>query len=169
MELNQLDDCRKYLNDALNLECDNTKIQNEDVKLNEAIDYCIEKWGTHSLIHSQTAVYGECSFPSWVICEDQLLQTWECDYKPNLENIDTEEKRFAACEENVSKWINDMWELEIKDIEWNDESEWWASFVRNGLIKYTKDWENQKIKFECVADFVDWSVSVTYDEEEIDK
>jgi hypothetical protein len=29
------------------------------------------------------------------------LETDECNYEPNLESIDTEEKRLAGCEENV--------------------------------------------------------------------
>ena len=41
----------------------------------------------------------------------------------------------------------------------------WASFVRNGVIKYTKDWNDFEMNIECVADFVDGSVSISYDDE----
>ena len=48
---------------------------------------------------------------------------------------------------------------------WWDESEGWASFVRNWVVKYTKDWSNWKMDVECVADFVDWSLSTSYGDE----
>jgi hypothetical protein len=36
------------------------------------------------------------------------LGTDECNYEPNLESIDTEEKRLAGCEENAQGWMADM-------------------------------------------------------------
>lgn len=146
----------------------NEIVEDEDAVLNQRIEYCNEHWGTHSLIHSPTAVYWECSFPSGVTCEDTILWTDECDFEPNLENIDTEEKRLAGCEENVQWWMNDMvqW-AENLNVEWGEESEGWASFVRNGVVKYTKDWSNWTMDVECVADFVNWSLWVTYGDEVI--
>lgn len=147
-----------------NSNCDNTS--NEDEVLNQRIAYCNEHWGTHSLIHSPTAVYGECAFPSGVTCEDTTLGTDECNYEPNLENIDTEEKRLAGCEENVQWWMRDMVEdAENVSIEWGEESEGGASFVRNGVAKYTRDGVNYTVNAECVADFVDGSISVSYGDE----
>ena len=152
-----------------NFSCNKTVNENENNALDQATQNCLDKWWTHSLIHSQTAVYGECSFPSWVTCEDQTLASWECDFEPNTENIDTEEKRLAGCEENVQWWLTDfMSDAENTDIEWWDEEEGWASFVRNWIIKYTKDWSNWKISAECVADFVDWSISISYGDPETD-
>ena len=138
-----------------------------DARLQQAMDYCLEHWGTHSLIHSQTAVYGECMFPSGIGCEDDMVLNGECDYTPNTENIDTEEERLAGCEENVQWWMRDMAEgAENITVKWGDESEGGASFVRGGEIRYAKDWEEKVTRVECVADFVDWSLGVSYFDEE---
>lgn len=151
-----------------NCECDEVVDENE--VLDQVTQDCLDKWWTHSLIHSQTAVYGECSFPSWVTCEDQALASWECDFRPNLEEIDTEEERLAGCKQNVQWWMVEFMEwTENVNIEWWDEEEGWASFVRNWLIKYTKDWIDRKMSVECVADFVDWSLSVSYGDPEADE
>ena len=147
-----------------NCNCD--KATNEDEVLNQRIAFCNEHWGTHSLIHSPTAVYGECAFPSGVTCEDTTLESGECDYEPNLESIDTEEKRLAGCEENVQGWMRDMVEgAENVTIKWGEESEGGASLVRNWVITYRKDRIWYAISVECVADFVDGSISVTYGDE----
>ena len=144
--------------------CDNAK--NEDEVLNQRIEYCNEHWGTHSLIHSPTAAYGECAFPSGVTCEDTILGTDECNYEANTESIDTEEKRLAGCEENVQDWMNDfISDAENVETQWGEESEGGASFVRNGVVKYTKDGVNYTMDAECVADFVDGSLGVSYGEE----
>lgn len=147
-----------------NCDCGNT--QDEDAVLNQRIEYCNEHWGTHSLIHSPTAVYGECAFPSGVTCEDTILWTDECNFEPNLESIDTEEERLAWCTENVEWWMADMvaW-AENVDIQWGEESEGWASFVRNWVVKYTKDWTDYEMSLECVADFVDGSLWISYGDE----
>ena len=149
-----------------NCDCNCETTQNEDAVLNQRIEYCNEHWGTHSLIHSPTAVYGECAFPSGVSCEDTILGTDECNYEANTESIDTEEKRLAGCEENAQDWMTDF----VKDavnvsIEWGEESEGGASFVRNGVVKYTRDGVNYTMDAECVADFVDGSLGVSYGEE----
>lgn len=147
-----------------NCNCD--KATNEDEVLNQRIAYCNEHWGTHSLIHSPTAVYGECAFPSGVTCDDTILETDECNYEPNLESIDTEEKRLAGCQENVQSWMRDMAEgAENVTIKWGEESEGGASLVRNWVITYKKDSIWYAISVECVADFVDGSIGVTYGDE----
>ena len=51
------------------------------------------------------------------------------------------------------------------DIQWGEESEGGASFVRNGVAKYTRDGVNYTMNAECVADFVDGSISVSYGDE----
>lgn len=153
-----------------NCNCDYEKAINDDAFLDKATEYCTDNWGTHSLIHSPTAVYGECSFPSWVICEDTILWTDECNFKPNLEDIDTEEKRLSGCEENIQSWMTDM--VEGSDniiIEWENEEEDWTRFIRNGLVKYSKDWSNWKMDLECAADFVDWSLWVSFEDAEIEE
>jgi hypothetical protein len=91
------------------------------------------------------------------------LGTDECNYEANTESIDTEEKRLAGCEENVQDWMADfVSDAENVSVEWGEESEGGASFVRNGVIKYTKDGVNYTMDAECVADFVDGSLGITY-------
>ena len=153
-------------------ECDNENAVDEDAALNEATQNCLDKWWTHSLIHSQTAVYGECAFPSWVTCEDRELAEWKCQYEVDLSNIDTEIKRIKGCEEAAINYIKDVEDGEIISIDWRAESEGGASFVRDWVVKYSKWWDNRKINIECVADFVDWSISVSeasYDQPDVDE
>lgn len=145
---------------------------NENAALEQAVQDCIDKWWTHSLIHSQTAVYGECSFPSGVICDDDLLRSWECQYEVDLSKIDTEEKRIEGCEETASNYIRDIERGKAVSFDWEDEEEAWASFVRNWTVKYSKWWDNRKITVECIADFVDWSITVSessYDPSDINE
>lgn len=147
-------------------ECDCTEevskaLENENAPLEQITQDCLDKWWTHSLIHSQTAVYGECSFPSGVICDDDLLRSGECQYEVDTSNIDTEEKRIEGCEQTAANYIKDIEKGEVVSIDWEDEDEGWASFVRIWTIKYSKRWDNRKINVECVADFVDWSITVS--------
>ena len=149
-----------------NCDCNCETTQDEDAVLNQRIEYCNEHWGTHSLIHSPTAVYGECAFPSGVSCEDTILGTDECNYEANTESIDSEEKRLAGCEENVQwRMAEFASDAENVEIQWGEESEGGASFVRNGVVKYTRDGVNYTMDAECVADFVDGSLGVSYGEE----
>lgn len=134
---------------------------NENAALEQAVQDCLDKWWTHSLIHSQTAVYGECEFPSWVICDDDLLRSGECNYEVNTSSIDTEMKRIKGCEEITANYVEDNENGEVISIDWEPEEEAWASFVRNWTVKYSKGWDNRKINVECIADFVDWSISVS--------
>ena len=146
--------------------CNCNETTNEDEILNQRIEFCNELWGTHSLIHSPTTVYGECAFPSGVTCEDTILWTDECNFEPNLESIDTEEKRLAGCTENAQQWMADFVEgAENIDIQREEESDGLASFVRNWVVKYTKDWADYEMNASCVADFVDGSISVNYEDQ----
>ena len=139
---------------------------NENAALEKVTQECIDKWGTHSLIHSQTAVYGECSFPSWVTCDDDMLRSGECQPEADVSNIDTEEERIAGCEESVNSFVENIENGEVVDIKWEDEEEAGASFVRNWTVKYSKWWDNRKVSVECVADFVDGSITVSYNDED---
>lgn len=141
---------------------------NENESLDRATQVCIDKGWTHSLVHSQTAVYGECSFPSWVTCEDRTLAEWECYYEADISGINTEEKRLIGCQQNISDWIRDVEGWELNYITYEDESETWASLIRNFVISYSKDGNNWKMNAECVSDFVDWSLFVSYDEATIE-
>jgi len=145
-------DCTEEINQAL---------ENENWALEQITQDCLDKWGTHSLIHSQTAVYGECSFPSWVTCDDDTLRSGECNYEVDTSRIDTEEKRIENCEETAANFIKDIEDGEVVSINWEDEEEAWASFVRVWTVKYSKGWDNRKISVECVSDFVDGSTIVS--------
>ena len=142
---------------------------NCEEKVNESAQFCLENWWTYSQVTAPDEEYGECMFPSGIGCRDDILMTSECNFHPNLEDIDTEEERLAGCEENVQWWMTDFvdWAENITT-KWWDESEGWASFVRNWVVKYTKDWSNWKMDVECVADFVDWSLSASYSDEVAD-
>ena len=134
----------------------------------EAKDFCLNKGGTYSRITSPDEEYGECVFPSGIGCRDEYVLNGECEYEADTSDIDTEEKRLAGCEENAQWWVKDFVEwTEDVSVEWWEESEGWASFVRDGVITYTKDGVEQKIKAECIADFVDGSIGVHYDEMDI--
>ena len=86
---------------------------------------------------------------------------WTIEYNPlNPEGFDlqSEEGRMAACEERAGYYLNfNEWTFT-----WEDESEGWASFVRNGHVAYLKRWENAEDDVECVVDMVDWSVNVEF-------
>ena len=44
------------------------------------------------------------------------------------------------------------------------ESEAWASFARRWEASYSQNWNTYKIWTECLADFVDWSISVRFED-----
>ncbi len=134
----------------------------------EYLQFCLDNWGEYSRVYNQEETYGECMFPSGVGCRDDMVFDY-CDFEPDLDNIDTEEKRLSGCEENVQWWMKDFVEwAENIVVEWGDESEGWASFVRNGVVSYTQDWANWKMNVECIADFVDGSLGVSYSDAELE-
>lgn len=155
--------------DCSNVAEENEPIVNENEGLEKATQNCVDLWWTHSLIHSQTAAYGECSFPSGVTCDDQLLLEWQCDYEADTSNIDTPQKRLAGCQENIDNWIKDVEDWELMNISWSAEDEGGASFVRTFEVEYLKDWISKKTSAECVADFVDGSISVTFNDADTDE
>ena len=86
---------------------------------------------------------------------------WTMDYTlivPNQFDLETEDGRLAACEERAGFYLNfNEWTFV-----WQDESEGWASFVRNWHVTYLKWWENAEDDVECVVDMVDKSVNVEF-------
>ena len=86
---------------------------------------------------------------------------WTMDYTLVVHNqfdLETEDGRLAACEDRVGFYLNfNEWTFV-----WADESEGWASFVRNWHVTYLKWWENAEDDIECVVDMVDWSVNVEF-------
>ena len=137
---------------------------NEPEIWNPASEYCIANGGTFEIISSSTAIYGECTLPDGTKCEEWEYYNGEC-WTENNEEIQTpefdlksEEGRIAACEERAGYYLNfNEWTFT-----WEDESEGWASFVRNGHVAYLKWWENAEDDVECVIDMVDWSVNVEF-------
>ena len=86
---------------------------------------------------------------------------WTIEYTPTADeqfNLNTQEGRLVACEERAGYYLNfNEWTFT-----WEDESEWWASFVRNGHVSYLKWWENAEDDVECVVDMVDRVVTVEF-------
>ena len=146
--------------------CKQESTENEDKLSNEKSQFCLENGWTYSYVISPEEEYWECMFPSGIWCRDEILWTDDCVFLPDLSNIDTEEKRLAGCEENAQGWMTDfVKDAENVSIQWWEESEGGASFVRNWVIKYTKDGTNYIMGAECVADFVDGSIGVSYGDE----
>jgi len=96
------------------------------------------------------------------------LEDWTINYTPADESetwnsipefdLQTEEGRIAACEERAGFYLNfNEWTFT-----WEEESEWWASFIRNGHVAYLKRSENAEDDVECVIDMVDKSVNVEF-------
>ena len=146
----------------------NCNVDNDCNTQNEYKQFCLDNWWTYNQVSAPDEEYWECSFPSWIGCRDDILMTDECNFIPDTSNIDTEEERLAGCEENAQWWVLDFENWENISIDWEDEEEGGASFVRNWVVHYTKNWENWKIGVECVADFVDWSISASFGESELE-
>ncbi len=141
-------------------------------QVNEAKAICIENKWTYSWITAPDREYWECMFPSWIGCEDDLVLAWECNWQPDIDDIDTEEERFESCKERVTGWVADMidW-AELDDVEYWDEEEvkdeeWNLSMIKRPFkAKYTHDWEKWILDWECEADFVQWGLGASFGEE----
>ena len=46
--------------------------------LNEAAQYCIDNGGSHEIVTSETAVYGECTLPDGTVCEEWDYYEGKC-------------------------------------------------------------------------------------------
>ena len=132
---------------------------------NPASKYCIDDGWTYEIVSNETSIYGECTLSDGTKCEEWEFYNGECWMWNNEEEIQTpqfdlqvEEGRIAACEERAGFYLNfNEWTFT-----WENESEWWASFIRNGHVKYLKWWENAEDDVECVIDMVDKSVTVDF-------
>jgi len=147
---------------------------NENNNLTSVAQFCLDNWWTYSRVTSPDEEYGECVFPSWVGCRDELILANECDFQPYLEDIDTEEERRLWCEENAQWWVEDMipW-AELLRIDWDEE--WEQETLdeagnitiihRDFNIKYNHDWHLWSLPWVCEANFIDWSLWVSYGQE----
>ena len=143
---------------------------------NEAKKICLENKWTYSRITAPDEEHGECMFPSWIGCRDEMIIGWECNRKADTQDIDTEEERFEKCKENVTEWIPDMVEWAVlNDVEYWDEEEvldedWNLSIInRKFKAKYTRDWQKWALDWVCEANFVQWGMWATYEEEYLDE
>jgi len=138
---------------------------NEPEIWNPASEYCIANGWSFEIVSNETDIYWECTLPDWTKCEEWAYYNGECwtwNAEPEIWHpefdLETEDGRIAACEERVGYYLNyNEWEFT-----WEDESEGWASFVRNGHVAYLKRWENAEDDVECVIDMVDKSVNVDF-------
>ena len=131
---------------------------------NPASEYCIANGWSFEIVSNETDIYWECTLTDWTKCEEWAYYNGECwawiDEKFQSPDFDlkTEEGRLSACEERVGYYLNyNEWEFT-----WEDESEGWASFIRNGHVAYLKWWEKAEDDVEWVIDMVDKSVSVDF-------
>lgn len=131
---------------------------------NPASEYCLNQGWSYEIVSTETDIYGECTLPDGTKCEEWAFYNGECWAENNEEiqtpefDVETEEGRLAACEERAGFYLNfNEWTFT-----WEDESEGWASFVRNGHVAYLKWWENAEDDVECVVDMVDKSVTVNF-------
>ena len=128
---------------------------------NPASEYCLEKWWSYAIVSDEMNIYGECTLPDGTKCEQWALFYWGCQQDDSDElnfDLETVEGRKAACEERAGFYLNfNEWTFT-----WEDESEGWASFIRNGHVDYLKRWENAEDDVECVVDMVDKSVNVEF-------
>ena len=159
-----------------NCNCDVPQCENWETQTNEAKAICLENKWTYLWATSPVEEHWECMFPSWVGCQDDMILDWECNWEPDLSEIDTAEERQIWCENNVDWWMQEMMEWAIYyGIEWDwDEEEieedWKLVMIaRNFYAKYDKDWHHWKLPWRCEANFVDGSNWVTYDQEFIDE
>ena len=155
-----------------NCNCDVPQCDEWEPQTNEAKVICLENKWTYSRVTSPDEEYWECMFPSWIWCRDDMILAWECNWKADTSDIDTEEERFEKCQESVTGWFADIMEdAEIDDIEYAEEKEvkdeeWNLSAItRDFKAKFTRDWEKWIIDWYCEANFVSWGMWSTYDQE----
>ena len=140
---------------------------NEPEEWNIASEYCINNWWSYEIVSNETSIYGECAFKDWSKCEEWEFYNGDCMPWDSLDeeeiwttefDLQTEDGRIAACEERAGFYLNfNEWTFT-----WEEESEWWASFIRNGHVAYLKRGENAEDDVECVIDMVDKSVNVEF-------
>lgn len=131
---------------------------------NPASEYCIANWWTFEIVSNETDIYGECTLPDWTKCEEWTYYNGECWAWSNGEtqtlefDLQTEEGRISACEERAGYYLNfNEWTFT-----WEEESEAWASYARNGHVAYLKWGENAEDDVECFIDMIDKSVNVDF-------
>lgn len=156
--------CRCNVN--VNNTCSSEGVENEAKKI------CLENKWTYSRVTTPEEEYWECMFPSWIGCRDEMILAWECNWVAEVNDIDTEEERYAQCEENVTSWFQDMIEdTVLNNVEYGEEQEVrdedWELSVINRKFKayYTREWQNWILDWECEADFVRWGMATLYEQE----
>ena len=160
-----------------NCNCNVDNVDNDCNTSSEYKQFCLNNGWTYYQVTAPDEEYWECSFPSWIGCRDDILMTDRCNFVADTSNIDTEEERIAGCEESVQWWMNDMLaDAVFYGVERSDETDevidekWDLSFIRRELsAKYDQDWHHWKLPWTCEANFVDWSLWVSFGEAYIDE
>ena len=129
-----------------------------------ASEHCINQGWSFEIVSNETDIYGECTLPDGTKCEEWAYYNGECWSENNEEiqasefDLESEEGRMVACEERAGFYLNfNEWTFT-----WENESEGWASFVRNGHVAYLKRGENAEDDVECIVDMVGKSVNVNF-------
>ena len=73
-------------------------------------------------------------------------------------DLDSQDGRLSACVDRVWFYLN----TESFNAAWEDEQEWWASFILNGHVVRWEEWDLAEDDVECVIDMVDRSVNVEF-------
>lgn len=141
---------------------------NWESKLQAAQDYCDN---TNWTLTQEGDLF-VCTYEDGSVCESIDFRKWSCidleennnedEYAAARALVDTVEKRISACEEKTLFTLN----INEADFTWEDESEAWASFARNGHVKYEKNstadgemWAASDDVF-CFIDMVDGNTTV---------
>lgn len=84
--------------------------------LNDAAQFCIDNGGTHQIVTSETAVFGECTLPDGTVCEEWEYFEWTC--WPNAEEDVNIEKDYLVLV-NKQHPLPENWEekLDLVDVQ----------------------------------------------------
>lgn len=95
----------------------------------------------------------------WIVAILSVATLAWCDVSVNsTTNLEDELGRMQACADKVWSYLN----TDDYEISWDDESEGWASFIRNWHIIYTSDWDTNENDFQCIVDMVDQSINIQF-------
>lgn len=93
----------------------------------------------------------------WIVALLAVATLAGCDVSINPSvNLEDEDWRMQACADKAWSYLN----ADEYEISWDEESEWWASFIRNWHIKYTSEWNTVEKDFQCIVDMADKSVNI---------
>ena len=110
-----------------------TPVEPEEV-VNEAAEYCVAQWGTHEIVTSETAVYGECTLPDGTVCEEWDFFEGRCPEESELTG------------ETLPEWAKTSLTLEdLDDIDANNFPKWYSYSTYNA--EDNTIWEEQSYTY----------------------